>query len=248
MRLLEHIKPILILPQFQVDVPLSKHLDSDPLLKHMNKSFACGCIGKAGCGKTSLMTGFLQTPKKLKKVFHQIFLFMPSSSRKSMSKNVFDVLPEDQKFEGVSFDNLSQVYNQLLENSKEKKFTLLIFDDVQSYLKNKEVEVNLLHIIANRRHLRTSIFIIAQNYKKIPMQIRMGFSDIFIFNVSKEEYKYIFTELINVPKKLFLDVIRSYKKYKEKEPNSFIYIHDYDKLFINWNEVIDDDDDYLDDI
>lgn len=246
MKILKHIPPNLIMPEFIVDIPLSKHLNDDPLLSNMNKSFSCGLIGKAGSGKTSLMTALLQTPKKFKKVFHQIFLFMPSSSRKSMKKNVFDQLPEDQKFEGVNFENLNVVYSQLLENSENKKFSLLIFDDVQTYLKNKEVEFNLLHIITNRRHLRTSIFIVAQNYKKIPIQIRMGFSDLFLFNVSKEEYKYVFEELVNIFKNEFIQALKLYRKEKELNKNSFLYLHDYDKLFINYNEIINDDEDYDD--
>jgi len=166
MKLKHHSKPKLKLPQFKVDKPLSKHLDDDALLKYMNKSFCCGLIGNAGSGKTSLMVGFLSTSKKFKKVFPKIFVFMPNLSRSSMKNNVFDCLPDDQLFEGVTFESLKQVYNVLLENANNGLRTLLVFDDVQSYLKNKEVDVNLLHIIANRRHLRCSMFIIAQNYVK----------------------------------------------------------------------------------
>ncbi len=241
MKLLEHLKPKLKMPKFKVDEPLSPYLDDDPLLKNMNKSFCCGCIGKAGSGKTSLMVGFLSTPKKLKKVFHNIFVFMPNSSRDSMKNNVFECLPEDQVFEGVSFENLAEVYERLLENTNDNLKSLLVFDDVQSYLKKKEVEVNLLHIIANRRHLRTSIFIIAQNYIKIPMDIRKSFGDMFLFNINKEEWDKVYEEGINISKDDFKDVLTQYKRIKNNEPNSFIYIHEYDTIFINWNEVIFDD-------
>ena len=53
MKLLNHEKPKLKMPEFKVDEILSKHLNVDPLLKNMNKSFCCGLIGKAGSGKTS---------------------------------------------------------------------------------------------------------------------------------------------------------------------------------------------------
>ena len=240
MKVLKHIPPKLKMPEFQVDEPLSIHLNDDPLLKKLNRSFTCGLIGKAGSGKTSLMVSLLNTPKKMKKIFNKIYLFMPSSSQSSMKNNIFDVLPDDQKFEGVNFENLSNVYEQLLENSKEKKLSLLIFDDVQSYLKNAEVEINLLHIIANRRHLRTSIFILCQNFTKIPKQIRMAFTDVFLFNVSKEEYKNVYEELLTIPKNQFLEILKYYKKEKLDNKNSFIFIHDYDKVFINWTEILDD--------
>eukprot|EP01040_Poterioochromonas_malhamensis_P013987 gene13987-15447_t len=51
MRLLKHIPPKLKLPEFEVDEPLSKYLDDDPLLKNMNKSFNCGLIGMGGSAK-----------------------------------------------------------------------------------------------------------------------------------------------------------------------------------------------------
>jgi thymidine kinase len=208
----------------------------------MNKSFITGMIGKGGSGKTSLMTALLQTPQKFKKVFHKIYVFMPSSSRASLKNNIFGTLPENQLFEGVNFENLKEVYQNLLENSENDKLSLLIFDDVQSYLKIKEVEQNLLHIINNRRHLRTSIFILAQNYTKIPINIRKVFTDLFLFNISKMEYEKIQEELINLSKTEFKEVLKLYKKEKKVEPHSFLYIHDYDTIFINWNELIFDDD------
>jgi ABC-type dipeptide/oligopeptide/nickel transport system ATPase component len=229
------------MPEFKVDEPLSKHLDDDPLLTNMNKSFCCGLVGKAGSGKTSLMISLIQTPKKFKKVFNKIYVFMPNSSRNSMKNNAFNVLPDDQLFEGVSYEILSEVYERLLESTENNHKSLLVFDDVQSYLKNKEVEVNLLHIIANRRHLRCSFFIVAQNYNKIPKNIRQSFTDIFLFNVGKEEYINIFEENINLSKDDFSKVLTEYRSIKKTESNSFIYIHDKDKFFINWNEIIEDD-------
>ena len=145
-------------------------------------------------------------------------------------------------FEGVSYEILYDVYDRLLESTENNHKSLLVFDDVQSYLKNKEVEVNLLHIIANRRHLRCSIFIVAQNYNKIPKNIRQSFTDLFLFNVGKEEYINIFEENINLSKDDFSKVLTEYRSIKKTESNSFIYIHDKDKLFINWNEIIEDDD------
>ena len=109
-----------------------------------------------------------------------------------MKQNIFNVLPDDQVFEDVSQDIFSDVYERLLENTENNHKSLLVFDDVQSYLKNKEVEVNLLHIIANRRHLRSSIFIVAQNYNKIPKNIRQSFTDLFLFNVGKKRIYYYF--------------------------------------------------------
>ena len=187
------------------------------------------------------MVSFIQTPKYFKKVFHKIYVFMPNSSRNSMKNNIFSVLPEDQLFEDVSYKILFEAYDRLLESTENNHKSFLVFDDVQSYLKTKEVEVNLLHIIANRRHLRCSVFIVAQNYNKIPTNIRQSFTDLFLLNVGKEEYINIYEEHINLSKDDFSKVLTEYRSIKKSESNSFIYIHDKVKIFINWNEIIEDD-------
>jgi hypothetical protein len=163
---------------------------------------------------------------------------MPKTSRASIKDSIYDKLPEDQLFEGVTFDNLKLVYDKLKENTKNNNFTLLIFDDVQSFLKDAEVERNLLHLIANARHLKCCIFIIAQNWNKIPKNIRISMNDLFLFNVSKGEYEKIFEEWLEINDNEFKLVLQLYRKYKDDDSHSFIYIHEKTKFFINYNELI----------
>jgi len=238
MNIVKHDIPKLNMPTFKCDVPLSKHLEEDPILKYLNKTFACAVVGKKGSGKTSLLISWLQTPHKLKRVFYEIFVWMPKTSRASIKDSIYEKLPEDQLFEGVSFENLKLVYERLKVNSEKGNFSLLIFDDVQSFLKDPEVERNLLHIIANARHLRCCIFIVAQNWNKIPLNIRISMNDIFLFNVSKGEYDKIFDEWLEINDKEFKDVLKLYVKYKNIDPYSFIYIHEKIKFFINYDEII----------
>lgn len=236
-KIIEHIKPNLKMPIMLCDVELSNHLKEDPILKYFNKTFTCGIFGKKGSGKTSLLISWLQTKYKFKKVFYQIFVFMPSTSRASIKNSVYDKLPENQLFEGVSFENLEEIYNILKENSSNKKFTLLIFDDVQSFLKNPEIEQNLLHIIQNSRHLRCCVFIIAQNWNKVPANIRNAFNDIILFNISKKEYNKIFEEWLEIDSDEWDEVLNYYRKQKLIDDHSFIFVHEKNKIFVNFNEI-----------
>jgi len=242
MNIIKHDVPKLNMPSFKCDVPLSKHLDDDPILKYLNKTFACGIIGKKGSGKSSLLISWLQTQHKFKKVFYEIYVWMPKTSRASIKDSVYDKLPEEQLFEGVSYENLKLVYDKLKENTKNNNFSLLIFDDVQSFLKDAEVERNLLHLIANARHLQCCIFIIAQNWNKIPKNIRISMNDLFLFNVSKGEYDDIFEEWLEINEKEFKSVLQLYRKYKNNDSHSFIYIHEKLKFFINYDELIFEED------
>ena len=139
------------------------------------------------------MISFLKTKQLFKKVYHTIFLFMPSNSRSSSKDNFFDKnISEDQIFDDVNNDDLLDTYETAKSNALENCNTLIIFDDVQKFFKENEIQKLLLHMINNRRHARLSIWLCCQNYFQIPKQIRAGLTDLFIFKVNKSELEIFF--------------------------------------------------------
>ncbi len=237
MKLKQNEKVILKLPEFEVDKPLSPHLDEIPLLSYLNKSFACSFIGRAGSGKTSLMTGLLQTSKKFKKVFHKIYLFMPSYSRGSMKKCIFDVLPQDQIYNDLNIETLQDVYNKVVQNREDGFLSLIIFDDVQDNFKG-ECEKLILKMINNRRHLLLSLMIIAQSYRKMSRDVRKALTNHFLFNLSKEDYSDIYDERIYIDKNSWDTILTQYRKSNDKNGNFLFIDPEKQKMFINWDEVI----------
>ncbi len=237
MKLKQNEKVILKLPEFEVDKPLSPHLDEIPLLSYLNKSFACSFIGRAGCGKTSLMTGLLQTSKKFKKVFHKIYLFMPSYSRGSMKKCIFDVLPQDQIYNDLNIETLQDVYNKVVQNREDGFLSLIIFDDVQDNFKG-ECEKLILKMINNRRHLLLSLMIIAQSYRKMSRDVRKALTNHFLFNLSKEDFSDIYDERIYIDKNSWDTILTQYRKSNDKNGNFLFIDPEKQKMFINWDEVI----------
>ncbi len=237
MKLKQNEKVILKLPEFEVDKPLSPHLDEIPLLSYLNKSFACSFIGRAGSGKTSLMTGLLQTSKKFKKVFHKIYLFMPSYSRGSMKKCIFDVLPQDQIYNDLNIETLQDVYNKVVQNREDGFLSLIIFDDVQDNFKG-ECEKLILKMINNRRHLLLSLMIIAQSYRKMSRDVRKALTNHFLFNLSKEDFSDIYDERIYIDKNSWDTILTQYRKSNDKNGNFLFIDPEKQKMFINWDEVI----------
>jgi len=236
MNIIKNKEPKLLMPSFSVDTQLSKKLNEYDITRLMNKSNFSLFLGKAGSGKTSLMTSFLKTPALFKKVYHNVFLFMPSNSRNSMKDNFFDKnIPEDQIFDNVSYEDLLSVYDIAKENALENFNTLIIFDDTQKYFKEKSIEKLLLHIINNRRHARISIWLCCQNYITIPRTIRQGLTDLFIFKINKTEMENIFNEQIEQFKDNFMNIMKNvYDK-----PHTFLYINtNSQRLFKNWDEII----------
>ena len=143
-------------------------------------------LGKAGSGKSSLAISLLQTPTMFKKVFHNIILFCPINSRASVKNDFWNKnLPAEQIYDDLPIENLSSAYALVEENAKEGFKTLIVLDDVQSALKNIEIQKLLLHCVNNRRHGYLSIWLLCQSYITIPRMVRNALTDLFIFKYPK---------------------------------------------------------------
>jgi energy-coupling factor transporter ATP-binding protein EcfA2 len=227
------------MPEFKVDKELSKHLNQDALLQNINHSHFGIFCGSKGSGKTSLFTSLLNTKKKFKKVFHNIYLVMPTNSRKSMKDDVFDQLPEERKFDNLTIHTLRSIYNMLLENKEEGPLSLIVLDDCQSELKDPSVESALLHIVSNSRHLLTSIWLIAQNYMLIPKQLRIKADFLFLFNIGKQEYMQIFDDWLQLDKSVLRSILNYYTEEKKKDKYSFIFLYNKGSVvFVNYHQLI----------
>lgn len=233
---LEH--PKLVLPKLLCDEKLHERLEKYEITSLMNRSFACAVLGKAGTGKTSLVSALLETKSLMNKVFDKIILFMPPNSRKSLKDSIFDCIPKSQVFDRLDLTNLRMAFSVAEGMSKHDKNTLVIFDDVQQFFKG-ECEDLLVHMLNNRRHNRLSMFFVAQSYKKLPRLCRMGLSDLFMFRLSKDDMKDVFDEVIDFEESTWESLIAIYKKQlKETGQKLFLYVNTISqRVFIDWDEL-----------
>lgn len=233
-------KPNLHSPTFLCDKKIHEKLDAYDATSLINKSNFSLFLGKPGSGKTSLMVSMLNTPCLFKRCFHNIFVFMPAHSRGSLKNNIFEQLPPDQLYDHLNIETIDEVFDKIEENAEEKKLSLIILDDVQQYLKDKHVAKRLLEIAANRRHLRTSIWIMAQTYRSIPRQVRQVITNLFVFKISKSEMENIFSEQVELFKEHFQNVLK--KAYKE--PHDYLFIDTgSQRLFKGFDEILMDEED-----
>ena len=235
----ENKEPPLKKPAFSVDGKLDEKLDEYEITSLMNRSNFTLFCSKSGGGKTTMIVSFLNSQNLFKRVYHTVYLFMGRNSRDSIKGSFFDTnLPEDQIYDELDIDNLNEVYEKIKEDAAEGYKSLIIFDDVQKQLKDKDVEKQLLHIVNNRRHLGLSLWLANQNYFALPRQVRFGLTDIFLFNVSKKELENINDEQLELPKDVFQGVI----KLCFKNPHDFMYVNpNTQRIFCNWNEIIIED-------
>lgn len=227
--------PKLNRPTFLVDGKLDNKLDKYEVTKLLNKSSNILFLGPAGSGKTSMIISLLNTPNLFHYVFHTIYLFMGKNSRDSIKGSFFDKqIPPEQIYDDLTEDTLSEVYEKIQQDAETGYLSLILMDDVQRQMKNKDVEKLLLHIVNNRRHLKTSIWCANQNYINMPRPIRMGLTNIFCWKVKKREIENLLAEQIEMPKEKFEDI----HKVCFGDAHDFMFLDsNSQRLFSNWDEI-----------
>ena len=66
-------------------------------------------------------------------------------------------------------------------------------------------------------------------------------TDTFLFNIGKQEYDNIYEENVEISKQDYDYILKMFNDIKKEDPYSFLFIHEKNKVFINWNEIVDDD-------
>lgn len=227
------------IPEFSCDnSPLGEHLNKYDMLQHLNSFSFNAIIGKPGSGKTSLLMSFLSGKgdnKVFRKVFSNILLVMPETSRNSMKKNLFKDHPEEKLYEELNHKTIHDIYDKLNEYSKENETSLLILDDVGASLKDNENAKILRKIIFNRRHLKVQIFMLLQSFISLPKEIRKLFSNVFMFKPSKVEFENLFDELFETKKDGAMDVMR----FVYDKPHQYLMMNvDSQRMYKGFDELI----------
>ncbi len=236
MNIIKLKKPIITPPEMTCDKPLHPKLNNYELTSYLNHHSTNLLIGKPKSGKTSLLLAMMKDKKLLNRVYHNIYLFQPSHSRASLKKDIFKKHPEDKMFEELSFENLEEVLERIKGTPPDEN-NVIIFDDMASYLKNRETLQLFKELIFNRRHIRTSIYFLNQTFFSVPKELRRLFSNIFIFKVSKDELKNIFDE--NVEDENIKSMMPLISKEVFNEPYSYLFINTDNQKFYKKFDRID---------
>lgn len=237
-KIVENEKPELQKIKFNCDEKICDKLDEFPMIRdNLNSYNTTLFVGRQGSGKTSLAINFLK--KLYRKRFNKIYVFMPETSRNSLNEKIFDVLPPEQLFEELNYENITQVYEQLKENSKNGHKSLIIMDDVQKALKDGNVISQFKNIVANQRHLKLVNFILLQNFYSLDNKVREIINNILFFKMDKRQTEKIFVECAEMPKHIFEEI----NKIVFDEPHKWVMINQRQKrIYSMFDEIVIDDD------
>jgi hypothetical protein len=212
----KNIKPNLPICKMNCDEDLSPKLNNYDMTTFLNRHQCSLILGKPGSGKTSILYSLFKSKKLLKGTYDKVFLFRPTLSGASMKDDIFEKLPQGQRYHELNYENLLNMVENLDEGNN-----CLIFDDMTAYLKNNDIRKLLQEIIYNRRHMHISIYFLCQTWHSIHKDIRRLFNNLIVFKTSKNELETIFQELI--------------AGYKDKTDEIYLFTFDkpHNYLFIN---------------
>jgi hypothetical protein len=217
------------------DKELAEHLNKYDLSKFLNQHSMNLLIGKPRSGKTSLLYSFFKSKNLLKGVYSTIYIFQPKQSASSMSDNIFETLPDEQRYEELTYENLKEVSDRIKEDADEGYTSAILFDDQTAFLKNKDTMKLFKELCFNRRHLHLSMYFLVQTWYSVLKDMRRLWTNIFIFKTSKDELHNIFEEVVEQDKDLVLPI----SKLVFNEPYKWLFINtDSGRLFDGFNEII----------
>ena len=234
--LIKNKKLNLNIPEFVCDDNLNKNLQKYEMLSHLNTYCYTIVCGRPGMGKTSFVISLFDKKSKIfYKMFHNVFLVMPSISRNSMKKNIFKKHDESKMWDELNFSTLSDIKNQLTESTEDNKSSILILDDVGATLKNGEIAKLLREIIYNRRHFKCQIIMMVQSIISVPLEIRKMSNNYVLFKPSKMEFENIMNEVLHMNKDTALELLN----YAYIDPHDYLFINEpTQKIYKDFDEII----------
>ena len=125
-------------------------------------------------------------------------------------------------YNDLDWETLNSILESTRETTKEGENSLVIIDDFGASLKDNQIQTQLKELIWNRRHLRTSIWILVQSYNSTPLALRKAMSHLITYKPrNKVEFHRIFEELVQLPKETAEDLMR------------FIFTEKYNFMFLD---------------
>jgi ABC-type multidrug transport system ATPase subunit len=122
------------------------------MLNNLNGYYFTGILGRPGSGKTSFLVSLLagkEKDKVFRKVFDNLYLMMPSSSRHSMKKYIFKNHDEGKMYDELTLSNLTEIYDKLEKSTLDDESSSLILDDVGASLKINAIQTLFRKLIYN---------------------------------------------------------------------------------------------------
>jgi RecG-like helicase len=199
-------------------------------------------VGSGGSGKTSLLLNQFRKGGAYHKKFHNLYLFTPSISFLSVQNHPFE--KHDKVYHELTRDALEELYSELKdrkeaydeEGDEEMEYNCVIFDDMASTLKEKDIQKLLNTMLIKARHLNTCFIFTLQSYMYMPKMLRKQTTYATIFKPkNREEWNTVNQELLQMKD----DDARKIYDYVFGQEYSHLDIDTIEnKLYRNFNPLV----------
>ena len=161
---------------------------------------------------------------------------MPENSRLSIENDFLGKnLPPDKLYDDLNEETINDVYERLNEEAKEGHKSIVIIDDFNAVLKDKNVIKTLQKIITKHRHLKCTIFLLQQNFQALKKPLRELVTNLIFFNLGKSQLKKIFDETLQINEETFNDITNQCFQ----NPHDWICINlKSRRVYCNFDEVL----------
>lgn len=201
-------------------------------------------VGSGGSGKTSLLLNQFRKGGAYHRKFHNLYLFTPSISFLSVQNHPFE--KHDKVYHELTRDALEELYSELKDRKEaydeddpageEMEYNCVIFDDMASTLKEKDIQKLLNTMLIKARHLNTCFIFTLQSYMYMPKMLRKQTTYATIFKPkNREEWNTVNQELLQMKD----DDARKIYDYVFGQEYSHLDIDTIEnKLYRNFNPLV----------
>jgi hypothetical protein len=189
------------------DEVIDKKLLKYPMVEDcFSRNHSTLILGTQGQGKSSLAVQLIRDI--MASCYENIYVFMPDESRADLEHDIFgENLKEDQIYSELTSDDLDKLYDILKSNKEQGENSLVLIDDFQNILKDKDIQKSMEKLVIKLRHINTSIILLNQNFGKLPKKLRSLMYNIIVFDLGKEELQNVFDEVIKKNKNQFTELV-----------------------------------------
>ena len=213
-----------------------------PLIK--TSGFAIQISGASRSGKTTLLINLIskRASKGHRQSYKSLFddILVVSPSRHTLATDVFEDICESKKFDSLDDETFEKI-NELAEDNKENDtHTLVILDDIASFLKDAGVEKQLVNLVNNRRHKSISIIFITQIFNQAPPALRKNLDMLMLFRPkTKNESESLIKDYFMIAKDKVLELFKFVYRtphdfmiidFTQRQSSNFEYFRNYNKI------------------
>lgn len=152
-----------------------------------NKCFTALISAKPNSGKSVLCESLIS--KQYRRCFDSVIVCMPPTSRSCFENSCLQHADPAKVFDELNEDTVEDIYELIVstrdegdeQDPPEERYSLLLLDDVQSAMRNKDVERRIRGILANYRHLNVVVLCCVQSMMSVSKQCRDLFRCLFQF-------------------------------------------------------------------